>query len=162
MLKNHPLRNPRLRRRAALALALALPAGCISTAEVPETIYSACHVLKTSDWKAQVELFPNSSPIPYVRRKLVVTGKVTTAAGYSASIDEGPVSRLDEPVQQVLVRTEGRPEAGAAPVTHNVRGVFTAMKSYGGVSIRCGDGIIAEIAEVPVPPRQEGEDPFRL
>ena len=105
---------------------------------------------------------PTSSPIPYLRRRLVVTGKVTTAAGYQASIDEGPVSRLDEPVQQVLVRTEGSPEPGAAPVTHNVRGVFDAMKSYGGVSIRCGDGIVAEIAEVPVPPRQEGEDPFRL
>jgi hypothetical protein len=145
-----------------MALLLVLPAGCISTAKVPETIYSPCHVLGSSDWKAEVEIFPTASPVPYLRRKLVVTGKVTTAAGYSASIAEGPVSHLDDPVQQVMVRTEGSPEAGGPPVVHNVRAVMPGMKRYGGVAIRCGDGIIAEIREVPAPPRQKGENPWRF
>ena len=139
---------------------LLLTAACISTAPVPDTIYSPCHVLGSSDWTAQVEFFPTASPVPYVRRKLVVTGKVTTAGGYSASIAEGPVSQLDEPVQQVMVRTEGAADPGASRVVHNVRAVMPALKRYGGVAIRCGDGIIAEIGEVPVPPRQKSEDPF--
>jgi hypothetical protein len=156
------MRNDLPLRRAALILLLLLPAGCISTAEVPETIYSPCHVLGSSDWKAQVEFSSTASPIPYLTRKLVVTGKVTTAGGYYASIDQGPVAHLDEPVQQVMVRTEGSPEAGAAPVTHNVRAVMPALKRYGGVAIRCGDGIIAEIRDVPAPPRQKNENPWRL
>jgi hypothetical protein len=117
-------------------------------------------VLGSSDWKAHVELDPTGSPIPYLRRKLVVTGKVTTAGGYHASLAEGPVARLDPPVQQVRVRTEGAAEPGAAPVTHDVRAVFPAIERYGGVAIRCGDGIIAEIREVPIPPRQKRENPF--
>lgn len=149
-------------RRAALFLLPVLTAGCISTAKVPETIYSPCHVLGSSDWKAQVEFSSTTSPIPYVTRKLVVTGKVTTAGGYFADIDQGPVAHLDEPVQQVMVRTEGSPEAGSAPVTHNVRAEMPALKRYGGVAIRCGDGIIAEIRNVPSPPRQKNENPWRL
>jgi len=151
---------PKLGRRAAIALALMLPAGCALDGPIRETGYSPCHVLGTSDWKAQVELSSTSSPIPYLRRKLVVTGKVTTAGGYQASLAEGPVARLDEPIQQVRVRTEGSAEAGAAPVTHNVRGVFPAIERYGGVAIRCGDGIIAEIRDVPIPPREKRENPF--
>ena len=156
------MRNIPPLRRAPLILLFALPAGCISTAPVPETIYSACHVLGSSDWKAQVEFSSTASPIPYLTRQLVVTGKVTTAGGYHADIDQGPVSHLDEPVQQIMVRTEGAPEAGAARVTHNVRAVMPALKRYGGVAIRCGDGIIAEIRDVTAAPRQKGENPGRL
>jgi hypothetical protein len=128
------------RFRSLAALLLLLPAACSVTPPVRETIYSSCHVLGSSAWKAHVEIFPTSSPIPYLRRKLVVTGRVTTAAGLYPSLAEGPVSRLDEPVQQVLIRTEGTAEAGGAPVTHDVRGVFPAMKRYGGIALRCGDG----------------------
>ncbi len=138
-------------------LLLLLSSACVVKTPLAETIYSPCHVLGSSDWKAHVEIFPNAAPKPYLRRKLIVTGKVTTAGGgFSVSLAEGPVSRLDEPVQQILVRTEGSAEAGAAPVTHDVRGVFPGMKHYGGVAIRCGDGIIAEIKDVPVPPRKAG------
>ena len=144
---------------AALAALLSL-AACFPT-PTPEPVYSACHVLGSSDWKARVETFASASPTPYLRRRLVVAGKVTTAGGgFRVSLDEGPVERLDDPVQQVLVRTEGSAEAGARPVVHNVRGVFPALDHYGGVAIRCGDGIIAEIADVPIPPRQKGENPF--
>ena len=147
--------------RAALAPLLGLSA-CIPSPQ-PEPIYSACRVLGSSDWKARVETFPTASPIPYLRRRLIVTGKVTTAGGgVYVSLAEGPVSRLDDPVQQVLVRTEGSAGAGAAPVTHNVRGIFPALDHYGGVAIRCGDGIIAEIRDVTIPPRERGEDPFIL
>jgi hypothetical protein len=146
----------------AAAFLLLLPVACSVTPPVEEKIYSSCRVLGSSDWKAEVELYAaSSSPIPYLRRRLIVTGKVTTAAGVQADIAQGPVSQLDQPVQQVLVRTEGRAEAGA-PVTQNVRAVMPAMDRYGGVAIRCGDGIIAEIRDVPVPPRDKGEDPFRL
>lgn len=151
---------PKLGRRPAIALLLMVPAGCALDGPIRETGYAPCHVLGSSDWKAQVEFSSTSSPIPYLRRRLVVTGKVTTKAGYYASLAEGPVARLDEPVQQVRVRTEGSPEAGGRPVTHNVRGVFPAIKRYGGVAIRCGDGIIAQISEVPAPPRQKRENPF--
>ncbi|HEX6375894.1 MAG TPA: hypothetical protein VFZ91_09240 [Allosphingosinicella sp.] len=147
----------RNRSRTVLA-ALLILAACYPT-PAPETVYSSCNVLGSSDWKAHVEIFPNAAPMPYLRRKLIVTGKVTTAGGgVYVSLGEGPVSRLDQPVQQIVVRTEGSPEAGAAPVTHNVRGVFPAMKRYGGVAIRCGDGIIAEIRDVPIPPRKKGEN----
>jgi hypothetical protein len=145
------------RHRAALAPLLAL-AACVPSPS-PEPVYSACHVLGSSDWKARVEIYPSASPKPYLRRRLIVTGKVTTAGGgFSVSLDRGPVSRLDDPVQQVLVRTEGSAQAGARPVAHNVRGVFPALDHYGGVAIRCGDGIIAEIRDVTIPPREKGED----
>ena len=144
----------RSRLAAALGAFLVLPS-CIPT-PAPEPTYSACRVLGSSDWRARVETYPNATPIPYVRRRLVVTGKVTTAGGgIYVSLDEGPVERLDDPVQQVVVRTEGSP--GGAPVVHDVRGVFPALDHYGGVAIRCGDGIIAEIREVVIPPREKGE-----
>lgn len=144
------------RPRAALtALFLLLPAACAVNPSVPKTAYSPCHVLGSSDWRARVEVFPNNNPDPYLRRKLVVTGKVTTAAGVYASLAPGPVARLDQPVQQILVRTEGSAEAGAAPADHNVRGVFPALKDYGGIEIRCGDGIIGHISDVPAPPRKD-------
>jgi hypothetical protein len=125
----------------------------------PEPVYSACRVLGSSDWQARVETYPSASPKPFLRRRLVVTGKVVTAgAGIYVGLAEGPVSRLDDPVQQVLVRTEGSPEAGGAPTAHRVRGVFPALDRYGGVAIRCGDGIIAEIRTVTIPPREKGEN----
>ncbi|HYI40729.1 MAG TPA: hypothetical protein VE053_10455 [Allosphingosinicella sp.] len=141
---------------------MAFPAACALDGPVRDVSYSACHVLGSSDWKAEVEITSTSSPIPFLTRKLVVTGKVTTASGYFVSLAEGPVARLDEPIQQVRVRTEGSAEPGGAPVVHDVRVVVPAIKRYGGVAIRCGDGIIAEIRDVPAPPRQKRENPWRF
>lgn len=151
---------PKLGRASAVALILVLPAGCALDGPVREAGYAPCQVLGSSDWKAHVEFSSTSSPIPYLTRKLVVTGKVTTASGYHASLAQGPVARLDEPIQQVRVRTEGSAQPGGAPVVHDVRGVFPAIDRYGGVAIRCGDGIIAEVRDVPVPPREKRENPF--
>ena len=145
-------------RRHWAALAALLPLAACVPDPTPEPIYSACRVLGSSDWTARVEIYPSASPKPFLRRRLIVTGRVTTASGAYVSLERGPVARLDNPVQQVLVRTEGSAEAAAAPVTHNVRGVFPALDHYGGVAIRCGDGIIAEIRDVAVPPREKGED----
>lgn len=153
---------PSLSRPAALALLLAISAGCALDGPVRDTGYAPCHVLGSSDWKAEVEFSSTSSPIPYLTRKLVVTGKVTTARGYSASLAEGPVARLDDPIQQVRVRTEGVADPGGGRVVHDVRGAFPAIERYGGVAIRCGDGIIAEIRDVPAPPRNKNENPWRL
>lgn len=149
-----------LRRTAAFALLMALPAACAIDGPVREYEYAPCQVLGSSDWKAHVEFSSTSSPIPYLTRRLIVTGKVTTARGYYASLAPGPVARLDEPIQQVRVRTEGSAEPGGPPVVHEVRGEFAAIDRYGGVAIRCGDGIIAEIREVPAPPRDKRENPF--
>jgi hypothetical protein len=150
----------KLGRGCALALIFALPAGCAIDGPVREEGYAPCQVLGSSDWKAHVEFSSTSSPIPYLTRKLVVSGKVTTASGLQASLAQGPVARLDDPIQQVRVRTEGSAQPGGAPVVHEVRGVFPAIERYGGVAIRCGDGIIAEVREVPVPPRDKYENPF--
>ncbi|HEX8574497.1 MAG TPA: hypothetical protein VF759_17280 [Allosphingosinicella sp.] len=144
------------RIRAVLAaLLVPLAAACAVNTTVPKTLYSPCRALGSSDWTARLQIFASASPKPYLRRKLVVTGSVTTPGGVYASLDPGPVSRLDEAVQQVFVRTEGTPEPGAAPAVHRVRGVFPALKAYGGVAIRCGDGVIAEIREVATPPRED-------
>ena len=152
----------RLRAAGATCLFL-LPASCLVPAPVPEPIYSPCHALGSSDWQARVEIFPSSHPMPILHRKLVVTGKVVVPGnGISVGLERGPVSRLDEPIQQILVRTEGSPGSDAEPETRRVRGVFPALKRYGGVAIRCGDGIIAEIRDVPMPPRQKRENPFTL
>ena len=70
---------PALGRGSALVIVLALSA-CALDNPLRDTRYSACHVLGSSDWKAQVEFSSTASPIPYLTRKLVVTGKVTTAA----------------------------------------------------------------------------------
>ena len=143
------------RRSSAAALLLLLPAACVVHTPVPETIYSTCHVLGSSGWTARVEVFESNHPIPVLDRRLIVTGKVTTAGDLFVSLERGPVARLDDPVQQIMVRTEGTPQANVAPVTHNVRGEFPALKRYGGVALRCGDGIIGEIKDVPMPPRKK-------
>jgi hypothetical protein len=143
-------------RLAAVAPCLLLASACVVSTPVPEPVYSPCHVLGSSGWRARIELFPSNHPKPIMRRMLVVNGKVSVAGnGLSVGLARGPVSRLDPPVQQILVRTEGSVEEGAAPVTHVVRGAFPALKRYGGVSIRCGDGIIGEVREIPAAPRDD-------
>lgn len=134
--------------RAASALLLASLAGCVM--EMPDAAYSRCDAIDSSDWKAEVEIFPSSHRKPIMHRRLVVTGRVTVpSGGYSVALEAGPVAELDPPVQQMMVRTTG-PAAPAtqALVTHDVRAVIPALKRYGGVEIRCGDGIIARLAEV--------------
>ncbi|MFL6845076.1 MAG: hypothetical protein ACJ8ER_09375 [Allosphingosinicella sp.] len=137
------------------APALLLLSSCAASLET-RPFYATCHVLGSSGWAARMEIVPaNRSKKPTMLRKLVVTGRVTLAGeGLAVSLERGPLARLDEPIQQVFVRTDGTPDPAAAPVTRTVQGVFAGRKHYGGVEIRCGDGIIGEIREVaPAPAR---------
>lgn len=140
-----------MRRVRAAGAALCLLALSACAGPVPEPVYSRCGALGSSDWKAELLVSPSAHKRA-LRRRLAVSGKVIVPAGASADLEVGPVAKLDPPVQQVLVRTPG---AGGAAIgsaetpaveTRDVSGVFPALKRYGGVEIRCGDGIIARIA----------------
>jgi hypothetical protein len=138
--------------RAARFLVLPLllaPAACLTKIEVPDTIYSPCHAIGSSDWSARVETYLTAHNRPITRRHLIVEGKVTVPGpGYSVALDLGPLERLQPRVQQVIVRTTGTGSAGDAPTTVAVRGVFPPHKHYGPIRIRCGDGTLATIAAV--------------
>ncbi|HEX4739003.1 MAG TPA: hypothetical protein VH331_15735 [Allosphingosinicella sp.] len=139
-----------LRLSAVLCLPL-LAGGCLMLPVVEEHVYSTCHAISSSGWTAHVERIPDHHNRPILQPTLIVSGRVTVPSeGYSVSLDLGPVRKLDPPVQQILVRTE--PPAGPAaqaPTTVDVRGAFPALKRYGAVTIRCGDGILAIIKPVP-------------
>ncbi|MFL6861930.1 MAG: hypothetical protein ACJ8DZ_02910, partial [Allosphingosinicella sp.] len=79
---------------------------------------------------------------------LIVDGQVTVPSdGYSVSLERGPVEKLRDPVQQIMIRTEGAGEGD--PRTMAVHGEFEALKRYGAVAIRCGDGTVGLIRDVP-------------
>ena len=133
---------------AALALCALLP-GCVLDQPSNRTIYSPCHASATGHWRAWVETINISqSKVPLHRTFLFVEGQVTVPGeGWQASLDRGPVEQLGEPVQQVIVRTEG--SGGGAPVVRRVTGRFAALKRYGSIAIRCGDGVVATVPDVP-------------
>ncbi|HEX5181742.1 MAG TPA: hypothetical protein VFW19_01195 [Allosphingosinicella sp.] len=139
-----------LRLFPVLSLPL-LAGGCLMLPVVEEHVYSTCHALGSSDWDAHVERIPDHHNRPVLKPTLLVSGKVIVpSGGYSASLDLGPVQKLDAPVQQILIRTD--PPGGKepqAPATIDVRGRFPALKRYGAVVIRCGDGTMAIIKPVP-------------
>jgi hypothetical protein len=145
---------PSALRRALAAGTALLAAGCVTP--VPDPVYAPCKILGTSGWTARVERFASAHPKPVYTRHLIVSGEVTVPEGVSVSLHRGPVARLEPPIQQIMIRTEGSGEAGAAPVTRRVQGTFPALKRYGGVEMRCGDGVVAEIADVPLPPPRKG------
>jgi hypothetical protein len=139
------------RRAAAAAVAALLTGACVTP--IPEPVWSPCQAIASSDWAAEIRIIPSRHNRPLMRRFLFVSGKVTVPGpDFSVRLDEGPVARLDEPVQQMVVRAEGpEPAEGAAPVVHSVSATIPARKRYGGIEIRCGDGIIGRIAEVTGP-----------
>jgi hypothetical protein len=118
----------------------------VGCADLPDPVYSACHAIGSSDWRAWVK--PHSPARE--RPTLVVTGKVTVpTGGYSVSLERGPVQRLDRPVQQILLRTDPPEGIATQAVTlHEVRGEFSAPTGSGPVTIRCGDGTLAIISKV--------------
>jgi hypothetical protein len=147
--KQRPMQTLRL----VLIALLPLPTGgCLMLPVVEENVYSTCHALASTGWSAHVERIPDHHNRPIFKPTLIVRGKVTVPdEGYSVSLDLGPVQRLDAPVQQILVRTEppSRPSATAAATNVDVSGAFPALKHYGAVTIRCGDGTLAIIKPVP-------------
>lgn len=135
-------------RRAAILLLPLLAGGCLHPPVIEESVYSPCHALSSSDWSAHVERIPDHHNRPVLKPILIVRGKVTVPGdGYSVSLDLGPVQKLDAPVQQIMLRTEG--SGAQTPTILDVSGAFPALKRYGAVTIRCGDGTMAIIKPVP-------------
>jgi hypothetical protein len=132
-----------------------LAGGCLMLPVVEDHVYSTCHALGASGWTALVDYIPDHHNRPIYKPTLMVSGRVTMPGqGYAVSLDLGPVQKLDAPVQQILVRTDapsGPPSGGKRDVF--VRGAFPALKHYGAVTIRCGDGIIGIIKPVPREPK---------
>jgi hypothetical protein len=122
---------------------------------VEDPVYSACHAVGSSGWTARVDYVPDHHNRPVFKPTLIVSGRVTLPSdGYAVSLDRGPVQKLDAPVQQILVRTEA-PGGTAAPARTEVAvsAAFPALKRYGAVTIRCGDGTLAIIKPVPRAPK---------
>lgn len=135
--------------RLLVLLALVPLAGCVVPTVVPEPVYSPCHALGSGAWKARVEKLPVTQHHPPLRKwRLIVDGEVTVPSdGYFPSLERGPVEKLRDPVQQIMLRTEGGGEG--EPRTMAVHGTFEALKRYGAVVIRCGDGTVGLIRDVP-------------
>lgn len=139
-----------IRLAAILSLPL-LAGGCLMLPVVEEQVYSTCHAVGSSGWTAHVEYIPDHHNRPVFKPTLLVSGRVTVPGeGYSVSLDLGPVQKLDAPVQQIMVRTDppsATPSGAREEIA--VSGAFPALKHYGAVNIRCGDGIIGIIKPVP-------------
>ena len=127
-----------MRRPRAVAAMFLLLGACTLPAQPSES--GACPIVGSSDWWAGVDAMPGPRSA-----RLIVTGKVTApTGGYRLALELGPVQELDPPVQQVnlVVRSGG---ATDALVVHEVRGEFPALARYGGVTVRCGDRVLADI-----------------
>ena len=135
--------------RPLLALPLlALPSACLLGQPGTNIVYSPCHATGSRGWQAHVaRINVTTQKAPLHRTLLFVEGEVTAPESDTVTLERGPVSQLDKPVQQIMLRTDG-PGTGA-PATHRVRGRFKALKRYGSVAIRCGDGIVGTIRDVP-------------
>ena len=136
-------------RRALLTLPmLLLPSACLLGEPGDRIVYSPCHALGTGNWRAHVARINISlQKAPLHRTFLFVEGDVTAPEGDSVSLERGPVQHLAGTIQQIMVRTDG-PGTGR-PVVQHVQGRFRALRRYGAVAIRCGDGIVGTIRDVP-------------
>jgi hypothetical protein len=141
--------------RLAAILTLPLLAGGCVPPVVEELVYSTCHAVGSSGWTARVDYVPDPHHRPAFNAILMVSGRVTVPSdGYAVSLDLGPVQTLDAPVQQILVRTRP-PSRTETPARTEVAvsAAFPALKRYGAVTIRCGDGTLAIIKPVPRAPK---------
>jgi len=127
-------------------------AGCTLLAAcyvpVPETVYSRCDAVGAEGWTARVER--RAQPNGRKRRMIVVSGRVSLpSAGYAVSVEPGPIERTEPRALQVLLRTNAPSEAAAPAVTlYSVEGLMPYDKHIGLVRLRCGDGILAEMARI--------------
>ena len=127
---------------------LLLPSACLLGEPGDRIVYSPCHALGTANWRAHVARINISlQKAPLHRTFLFVEGDVTAPEGDSVSLERGPVQHLAGTIQQIMVRTDG-PGTGRAVVQH-VQGRFRALRRYGAVAIRCGDGIVGTIRDIP-------------
>jgi len=128
----------------ALLGALAL-GGCV--APEPPSLYSACKAMTTSNWTAHVELAREGVFLFPDEQALVISGTVQLpSGGYRLKIEDGPLILLDPPVQQVILRTIAPSGMSSqAIVDEQVTGAVPFDGRAKSVSVRCGDGTIAEI-----------------
>lgn len=127
---------------------LLLPGACLLLDPATKVVYSPCHAVSTGDWQAYVaRIDVSTQKAPLHRTLLFVEGNVAAPESDAVSLERGPVQQLVGPVQQIMVRTEG-PGTGP-PVAHRVQGRFKALPRYASVAIRCGDGIVGTIRNVP-------------
>jgi hypothetical protein len=136
-------------RRTLLTLPLLLmPSACLLGDPGDLMVYSPCHAVSTGNWRAHVaRISITTQKAPLHRTFLFVEGDVTAPEGDSVSLDRGPVQHLAGTVQQIMVRTDG-PGSGRL-VTQHVEGRFRALKGYRSVAMRCGDGIVGTIRDIP-------------
>src|SRR3954447_25428913 len=105
--------------RSFILLLPLLAGGCLHPPVVEDHVYSPCHAVSAGDWSAHVERIPDHHTRPVLQPSLFVSGEATAPGdGYAVSLELGPVQRLDAPVQQILVRTEG--SGTGAPTKLNV------------------------------------------
>lgn len=141
------------RVRLLLLPLLLIPSGCLLLNPKAMDVYSPCHATASGNWRAHVSRISiTTQKAPLHHTYLFVQGEVTAPEGDQVSLERGPVLQLAGPVQQIMVRTDG-PGTGAL-ATHPVQGRFKPLKRYGSISLRCGDGIIGTIKDVP---RVEGQ-----
>jgi len=127
---------------------LLLPSACVLGEPGDLVVYSPCRAVSTANWRAHVARINIShQKAPLHRTFLFVEGDVTAPEGTAVSLERGPVQHLAGTVQQIMVRTDG-PEAGR-PVTQHVEGRIGVPRRYDTVAIRCGDGIVGTIRDVP-------------
>jgi hypothetical protein len=139
-----------MRRLAFLPLLLLAAPGCLMKMPVKDEVYSPCRAIDSAGWKAHVERLPATRhPKPIMKPFLIVEGTVTVPEEIDVSLALGPLEKLREPVQEVLVRTVGPAETSGAPVSRAVRATLPLRKPVDLVRIRCGDGTLAVLRDIP-------------
>jgi hypothetical protein len=127
---------------------LLLPSACLLGQPGDRIVYSPCHALSSGGWRAHVaRISITHQKAPLHRTYLFVEGEVTAPESDTVSLDRGPVQHLASTVQQIMIRTDG-PGTGRA-VTQRVEGRFKPLRRYGAIAMRCGDGIVGTIRDVP-------------
>src|SRR3954466_7022391 len=96
-------------RRPLLAVPLLLlPGGCLLGWPSTNVVYSPCHAVSSGKWRAYVaRVSVTKQKGPLHRPLLFVEGEVTAPESDAVSLERGPVSQLAQPVQQIMVRTDG-------------------------------------------------------
>jgi hypothetical protein len=144
-----------LRATRALILAglLTPMIGC-HVPPVGKSLYSPCRAISSANWTARVEGYLTRHGHPEHRRNLVVEADVTVpSAGYALSLEAGALQRIEPHFLQMHLRAQGDGGSAAQMVTtQHVVARIPYDKKIQGFSIRCGDGIIAEIDEIAPEP----------
>ncbi|MFQ1699366.1 hypothetical protein ACJ5NV_02110 [Loktanella agnita] len=141
---------PRIDSLMSRGLVLALCASCAASADVvpaPET-GAACPVIESRDWAAWINKMPGpESDGP----PLHVTGTVTLPTpGYDLTYSAGPLDRSMRPMQHINLQftpPDGMVVQMIAEDEVHIT-IPAASAQYRGVTLHCGDQVLAEIGAV--------------